>query len=155
MNGVEKLLLTVAMVAWIALGAAHVVIVMAGPKGLRPDRSAPGAGAVVGHPHETDPMMVAAPVALVRAANAAATTPLLLLIPEAADSADLLYARYQLAHILYPRRVDVQRAVGRVSAAPAAGRSRLLVVAPDVPLASPCRVWATAVDYRLARCSTP
>ena len=119
----QKSLIVLALCGWIGLGLAHIAIVMTGSEGWRPDRSAPGAASVIGHPHDTDPRMVAGPLELVRAADPADT--LVVVVPAETDSADLLYTRFQLAHLLYPRRVRMQRASDRVIANP-----HLVVVAP-------------------------
>ena len=149
MSKIEKWLLRAALAAWIGLGCAHVAIVMLGPEGWRPDRSAPGAGAVIGHPHDTDPRAVAGPLALAAAADAP-RGPLQLSLPEATDSADLLYIRYQLTHLLYPRRVHVQRIAGEQPPTP--GDSALVVLAPGVTPPATCRAVGTAHDYVRVEC---
>lgn len=150
----QQWLLGFGLAAWIGLGAAHVAIVMTGPNGWSPDRSAAGADAVVGHPHDNDPRAVAG--ALELASSATPTRPgLLLVLGEATDSADLLYTRFQLAHLLYPRRVEVRRAVGMAAAPPDDAASTLFVVAPGVAAPPGCSATAEALGHRLLACARP
>lgn len=148
----QRTLLALALGGWILLGLAHTAVVMSGPRGWRPDRSAPGAGAVIGHPDDTDPMLVAAPLALVESAGRDGS-PLSLLLRADTDSTSLLYARYQLAHRLYPRRVRVVRATGPQVLAAATADSFVVVAAPDVTDAAGCRPTHRAQGYRLLECA--
>lgn len=152
MGRIERTLLTAALCAWLLLGLAHTAIVLAGPRGLRPDRSAPGADAVVGHPGDTDARLVAGPRRLVERVGADGRR-LLLVLPEATDSTSLLYARYQLAHVLYPRRVEVIRATP--GSDPIRGRhdDALIVAAAAVELPAECRSESTALGYSLLECA--
>jgi hypothetical protein len=147
----QQRLLALALAAWIALGAAHVAIVMTGPGGWRPDRRAPGAAAVIGHSHDTDARNVAGPMELT---ESGAGERMLLIVPSATDSADLLYTRFQLAHLLYPRRVAVRRAPGPAAPRPDDVRSAF-VVAPGVALPQDCRASADALGFRLLECAAP
>lgn len=155
MHRLEKGLLILGLAGWITLGLAHIVIVMTGPKGWRPDRSAPGADAVVGHPHDTDPLAVAGPRDLARESEASTDVPLMLALPASTDSADLVYTRYQLAHVLYPRRVQVFRATDAAAVPPLAFDSGLLVVAPGVSPTPACRPVARTAGHRLLECREP
>lgn len=163
MNGIEKALLSVGLAGWILLGVAHTVIVMTGPRGWRPDRSAPGAMAVVGSPGETDPVTVARVRTLLeldagRSAGGVSgdgsTGSVGVVLPAPTDSADLLYTRYQLVHLLYPRRVQVRRDVpggdGGLSGGPAT-----VVVAPGVSGPPGCERSLEVDGYRLFRCGPP
>ena len=143
-------LLAVALSAWIALGAMHVAIVMAGPEGWNPDRAAPGAAAVIGHPHDTDPRLVAAPVELAR--ESGTSDDLLVAMPMDTDSADLLYVRYQLAHLMYPMRVAVIRVEDGARAAALAADSMIVVLAPGMAAPERCSVRARAHDHVRVEC---
>lgn len=147
----QRRILALSLAAWIALGTAHVAIVMLRSDGWRPDRSAPGAAAVLGHPDETDPRRVAGPLSL---ASQADTTwdRLLLLLPLQTDSAHLLYTRYQLAHLLYPRRVAVRRLTADIEAPAAVPAATLLIAAPGVEVPSGCRETAESLGHRLVDC---
>ena len=150
---IQRTLLAVGLAGWILLGLAHTVVVMAGPRGWRPDRSAPGAEMVIGHPDDTDPMLVAGPRTLAEATRP--TDHVFVLLPADLDSTSFLYARYQLAHVLYPRRVRVARATTPEVVARAAADSALLIAAPGVAEPAGCRAAASETGYRALECSAP
>ena len=153
MGRTENVLVTAALCLWALLGVAHTTIVLVGPKGLRPDRSAPGAAAVIGHPDETDPRLVAGPRALVEAAESDPGARLLLVLPEATDSTSLLYARYQLAHVLHPRRVEVLRSTATAEPRLARIGDELVVAGAGVAPPPGCVATVTAYDHTLLDCA--
>ena len=152
MGKIENALLTGALSTWALLGLGHTAIVLAGRQGLRPDRSAPGADAVIGHPSDVDARLVAGPRALVAGSGTDAGQRLLLVLPEATDSGALLYARYQLANVLYPRRVAVERAAETGEHPSEMRANQVVVVDADVAAPIGCRAADSAFGYHLLDC---
>lgn len=161
MTGIEKGLLTVGLAGWILLGIAHTAIVMTGPRGWRPDRSAPGAAAVVGIPGETDPATVGAARALLDPESGGSPiaervverpNTVAVVLPEPTDSADLLYIRYQLSHLLYPRRVQVARDVSSSDPVDPSSTAPTMIVAPGANPPAGCAPVAEVEGHRLLRC---
>lgn len=149
MGSIVRRLPVLALCAWVVLGLAHTLIVLGGPRGWRPDRSADGARAVVGHPDDTSPVLVAGPRQLVETSATRPAVPLALVLPAATDSTSLLYARYQLSNVLYPRRVFVRRALAPV----VVDDSALFVLGPGIDAPDGCRPAASAYGFRRIECT--
>lgn len=111
---------------WSLLGLVHTGFALAGEHGWAPVRTA-AARSTMGLPDNLRaPLVARTRDALARAPEAARVV---VVLPADADSTDVLYVRYQLAHLEYPRRIRVVR--------DGAG-----VVLPEVPPAGTAYVFA-------------
>jgi hypothetical protein len=127
----------VVLMAWCAVGLMVTAAALTGP-GVWWTQGTPAPSGVVG-----TPMRGAAEVAVVGAlldegGDARAGERALVVLPPGSDAFVLMYIRYQLAHLQYPRRVDV------VTDVPAQLHPYTdVVVAPGLSWSGP---WRQAAD---------
>lgn len=100
------------LLAWIALGAVHTGVSLV-RQGFPPARP-PALGIAVAAPHEDV-------AALDRLLEGVGERTVFLAVPPAADTSEVLYLRYQLAHLRYPTRVLAGRVPDRVLREPGDG----------------------------------
>lgn len=124
----QRRLMVGTLAVWCVLGAVSTLAALTGPNMWWNRRDAPPFD-VIGIP-----LRGAAEVTVIRGLLAdvprVAEEPWLVLFPPQSDEAVLLYVRYQLAHLEYPRRVDVAAR----DAAPAAGNYAGIITAPGLIL---------------------
>lgn len=110
------------LVAWVGLGAAHT-----GGSYLTNGLSGPSEPPAIGTPVEewSADVRVVRELLLERAGRR-----IFVQLAPAADTTQVLYLRYQLAHMLYPREVYGGRVPPDSEAAPIAGAYDLIVTGP-------------------------
>lgn len=133
------------LLLWAALGVVHTGFAMARRNGWALERS-DAARRTLGLPDEARAPLVAG----VRAALAGASEPgprVVAVLPASADTFDVIYLRYQLAHLEYPLRVAVVRDVPEIPLPPRVPAGETFVVIPG-DRTPPFRVAATGDTIR-------
>jgi hypothetical protein len=136
------------LLAWCGLGLLHTGYVMVRPHGLVLRRP-PTLARTIGLPGADDGLVVQGALELLDGDTAHVGGPVLVLRPPEEPLSSRDYVHFQLAHLAYPRRIDVM-AVGEAPPL-VMGRYAALIAPRGVPVDAPWRPVATRGALTLHR----